>query len=106
MSYTKQHQLPTGATVSVYKIDSTRIDYASREASVLVSAYVDATQTRPLIPIFAKLRLTADRFDALVSKQAQATSEHDFNAILYQAMRTEPVICDAGSDFFTDAIAT
>lgn len=105
MSFTKLHRLPSNGTTSVYRVQQYRVDYNAREASAIVSAYCDAVATVPLIPVFAKLRLTGDRFDATLGK-ARLRGSRDINACLYEALTTDPVVSDAGPDFFKDAEAT
>ena len=103
MAYKKQYTLPNGVPLTHFRITTYRLDYATREVSTLVSGYVTPTVLAPAAPVFAKLRLVGERFDATVGKGALAAAEEDVNAILYKALQTDPVICDAGPDFFRDA---
>lgn len=103
MSFKKSHILPSRAIVSVYRVQQYRIDYLAREASAIIAGYCDAEATVPIVPIFAKIRLEGARFDAYLSKAALRDGQDDINAAFYKAMVSDPVVCDAGADFFRDA---
>lgn len=117
MALSKQYTAPDGIPLSHFRLMPGRIDPVAREASFHVAAYVNASvpSNKPAkgYEIFAKLRLTGDKFDLYLSKSALTAAAivgHDIYAVLYLALKIETqtgpeqcVICDAGSNFFADA---
>lgn len=105
MAFTKPQELPTGATVTTYRVGFYRVDYSTREASAHFTASITPESPRPLVPLFAKLRLTGEAFDRYLSKATLAQpGGADIVGRLYEAAKVEPAVCDFGADFFHDAV--
>jgi hypothetical protein len=101
MAFQKPHTTGAGIPLNYYRISTARIDYATKEASVIFEAMTSAQAAQPAVPVFAKLRLHGEVFDKWFSKAALAGE--DVNAQAYRAAKAEGVICDAGASFFADA---
>ncbi|MBI5771927.1 MAG: hypothetical protein HZA93_29410 [Verrucomicrobia bacterium] len=120
MAFQKNLALPTGVSADYFRLTSFRWDRSAREASALFSLFKDAATAaagQPLVPVVAKLRLTAAEFDAFLGPTALAAAADDVVAQLYAAAREtcedrhetgEPtpgaeLISDHGPDLFWDA---
>lgn len=103
MAFQKAQELPTGATANYYRIEFFRVDYATKEASAHLAAYVSPTAKSPIVPIFAKLRLNGDDFDRFLAKSVLKAEDRDVVAQLYEAVRGYGVVCDYGEWFFLEA---
>jgi hypothetical protein len=106
----KPHTTARGTQLNCYRLMPGRVDPLTSEASFIVSGYANASipKNTPTIEVFAKLRLSADKFNLYLSKtalRAGAVAGKDMYRLLYDALKAEPtcVVCDAGGDFFADA---
>jgi hypothetical protein len=112
MALLKNHTTASGIPLTVFRIQPGRIDPLAREASFVVSGYVNASvpADKPSVPIFAKLRLSGADFDAVFSKGAlkdAAKKGDDLYRVLYKqlkkTLKADQLVSDAGNSFFSDA---
>lgn len=99
MALQKSFTLPDGREGDYIRVGPYRHDRNTREASVFLqlfrsSAYAASAPGRPIVPVFAKLRLGGDRFDAWVSNEALTASGRTLVAQFYAAAKVEPLVCD------------
>jgi hypothetical protein len=102
-----------GVSANYVKVGPYRWDPYTREASVILSLFLSSTRAAshphdPLCPVFAKLRLTGDKFDQYVSKEqlnlAAENAGLDIVGCFYEAVKAgEPLISDFGSDALAGA---
>lgn len=99
MALQKSFTLPDGREGNYIRVGPYRHDRNTREASVLFqlyrsAAYAESAPNQPIVPIFAKLRLAGDRFDAWVSNAALAASGNTLIKQFYEAAKVEPMIAN------------
>ncbi|MBS0631514.1 MAG: hypothetical protein JSS11_06345 [Verrucomicrobia bacterium] len=99
MALQKSFILPDGREGNYIRVGPYRHDRNAREASVFLQlfrseAYAESAPNLPIVPVFAKLRLTGDRFDAWASNEALAAAGKTLIAQFYAAAKVEPLICD------------
>lgn len=99
MALQKSFTLPDGREGDYIRVGPYRHDRNTREASVFLqlyrsAAYAESVPALPIVPVFAKLRLMGDRFDAWVSNAALTTSGNTLIKQFYAAAKVEPLICD------------
>lgn len=108
MALRKPYTTPSGAVAHYFRVTSYRVDHDAREASAVLSAYVQPDEASPLppfalVPVFAKVRVSGQDFDELLSKRALAESIDDIVAHFYYAAKAGLVVGDCGAGFFADA---
>lgn len=105
MAFSKNILRRNGLSGTYIAIRSFRVNYLSKEASVIFSLYASKQHAKeapdsPLIPVYAKVRFEGSNFDEVFGKQASP----DIRSSVYSAVRNgKTVICDDGSGVFGDA---
>lgn len=99
MALQKSFTLPDGREGDYIRIGPYQHDRNTREASVLFqlyrsAAYAVSAPNQPIVPAFAKLRLTGAKFDLWASNEALAASGHTLLAQFYAAAKVEPLIAN------------
>lgn len=121
MALVKSISLPTGVTAEYFRMVAFSWDRSTREASAHFALFKDAATAangQPLVPVVAKLRLSAGKFDEYLSTGAMAAASGDVVAQLYLAAKaicaayavdpdteqgTGYLVSDYGRDLFDDA---
>jgi hypothetical protein len=90
-----------GVPCNYVKIGYVAPNYVTREITVHFALYYSAEAAAadpkaPLVPILAKLRLKAAKFEQWLSAEAIAanSAEDPFRGQLYAAAKAEPIDCD------------
>lgn len=121
MAFQKSVTLPSGVSGNYHRIHALRWDPVVKEFQCAVALYKDAATAAdatkaPLVPEFARFRLSGASFDTYVGKAVLAAANEDIIALVYDAIKAvcddweegatnmaAYLKCDSGGDFYSTA---